>query len=421
MDLTKVLIVDDSTTITSILAQRLKQFNFELAIAHTFSEAVEIVENGGDFFIALLDLNLPDAANGEVVDFMLSRGVPSVVMTGNYHENQRHHFSQKAIIDYVLKDSPWSLEYIVNLAKRIYSNQQRTILIVDDSAVIRNCYKRLLETHNYTVIEAENGKAALRKLKRANGEIKLILTDYNMPIMNGFELISKVRAIYSKEDVSIIGLSAESDRTVSAKFLKLGANDFLSKGFIKEEFYARVIQNIDSIDLITRLKNIAMKDHLTGLFNRHYFFTAANKLISDAKKHSLKVYFAMVDIDFFKTVNDTYGHQIGDDVLVDFAQRFEANISQALNQSIVARFGGEEFVVITVDHEDSYSFIAALENLRIDVEQNPVICEDIKVTYTISIGTSFSNETKDLEEMVKCADDSLYIAKENGRNRIVVN
>jgi len=416
----RILIVDDSVTITTVLASRLEKFNFEIVVAHDFETASQIVAHDQNFFLAVLDLNLPDAANGEIVDYMLSKGIPSVVMTGNYRDEQRAYYSSKPIIDYVLKDSPWSLEYIVSLAKRIYDNQDITILIVDDSSTIRSTYHMLLDIHNYNAIEAENGAVALKLLEEHGNSVKLVLTDYNMPVMDGFELIPKIREKFSKEDLSIIGLSA-SDRSVSAKFLKLGANDFLSKSFIKEEFYARVMQNIDSLKLMQRLRDIAMKDHLTNLFNRHYFFDEAKKIINSAKKKKLKVFVAMIDIDFFKKINDRYGHQVGDAVLVDFSRRIDNYISSKSGQTVVARFGGEEFIALSTDYPDSCDFVDTFENLRKDTEDIPVRCGNDDVFYTISTGLALANEEKDLDAMVKSADDSLYVAKENGRNRVVIN
>ena len=419
MNVNKILIVDDSTTITSILKHRLELFNFDIVVANNFIDAAHIVESGERFFMAILDLILPDAPNGEIVDYMLSKNIPAVVMTGNYRDEQRAEFSKKTIIDYVLKDSPWSLEYIVSLTKRIYDNQNTTVLVVDDSNTIRKTYRKLLEIQNYKVVEAENGKVALDVLRELHNEVKLILTDYNMPVMDGFELITRIRAIYSKEDMFIIGLSAESDRSISAKFLKLGANDFLSKSFIKEEFYARVSQNIDSLNLIIRLKNIAMRDHLTGLYNRHYFFSSAEKQLKIAKDSNDKAFLAMIDIDYFKSVNDTYGHQVGDEVLVSFSNQLKSIVGRQLPGSIIARFGGEEFVIMYFDNNPKIDFIDVLENLRTEVETSPVKYGELEVSFTISIGVSLAN--RDLDKMIKVADDSLYVAKENGRNMLVLS
>jgi len=421
MDSKRILVVDDSTTITSVLCRRLLEYDMDVVVANNFKEAIKLVETGNKYFLALLDLNLPDAANGEVVGYMLSNNIPSVVMTGNYHEKQRLSYSEKPIIDYVLKDSPWSLKYIVKLANRIYQNQSISILVVDDSGTIRRSYRRLLEIHKYNVIEAVDGKDALNKLKEYSGEIKLIITDYNMPQMDGFGLVAKVRQKFTKEEIAIIGLSAESDRSVSAKFLKLGANDFLSKSFIKEEFYARVTQNIDSLELIEHLKDIAMKDHLTGLYNRRYFFSVAEKLIKSAKKEGLAAFVGMIDIDHFKKVNDVYGHQVGDIVLVDFSAQLKKVIGSLLSNYAIARFGGEEFIVISIDSADNNNFIEAFEVLRKDVEATVKTVEDVDVRYTISMGISLANESRTLDEMIKNADDSLYVAKNNGRNRIVIN
>jgi diguanylate cyclase (GGDEF)-like protein len=238
--------------------------------------------------------------------------------------------------------------------------------------------------------------------------------------MNGFELVPKIRELYSKEDIAIIGLSS-SDRNVSARFLKLGANDFLSKDFIKEEFYARITQNLRNVRLVQRLRSIAMTDHLTGLFNRRFFFEEAKKQIAQAKRQKSNVFVAMMDIDFFKKVNDTYGHQIGDEVLVDFSSRIKHSVSSKLTGCVAARFGGEEFVILCAGLSDASEFVGALEEFRTDVEENPVDCGSVTVPYTVSIGIALSDTSDYLDAMIKNADNSLYEAKENGRNQIIIN
>ncbi len=420
MSSNKILIVDDSPTILSILRSYMMDAQFiNVFTAGDYHEAKGILDNDTDYFMAILDLNLPDAPNGEIVDLFLSHNIPSVVMTGNYNEDQRLRFEHVDIVDYVLKDSPSNLDYIVKLVKRVYENQWVSVLIVDDSKFIRNKYKELLEVHNYNVLTAEDGQQALYVLGEHSRDIRLVLTDYNMPVMDGFSLVSNIRKKYSKEDVSIIGLSGGTEYSVSAKFLKLGANDFLAKSFIKEEFYARVTQNIENLDMIRRLKDMAMRDHLTGLYNRRYFFVTAEKQINDAKTNGGTFYVAMIDIDFFKKVNDTYGHQAGDSVIRVLADELKKVFSDEKRYS-VARFGGEEFIVISSGSAQDGDYIEKIEALRKNIESFSVESEGKNIKFTISIGVALHNDEKNLEHMIKDADDCLYIAKENGRNRIVV-
>jgi diguanylate cyclase (GGDEF)-like protein len=351
---------------------------------------------------------------------MLDVDVPAIIMTGNYDEKHRDHFFKKNIIDYVLKDSSWCYGYLITLANRLLKNKKINVLVVDDSRSIRKHYLRLLSLHNYNVIEAENGVFGLKQVKELGNNIKLIITDYNMPAMDGFGLVNKVRELYSKDEIAIIGLSNSDDPSISAKFLKLGANDYLSKGFIKEEFYARVTQNLDNIELIEKLKDIAMKDHLTTLYNRHYFYEFVSRYFNKGLDDNLTSYVTMIDLDHFKNINDTYGHQAGDIILKEFSKRIKMVIENKLINVITARFGGEEFIVFCRDRRGVDRVAAVFEEIREYMDKVPIKAEGTDIKATISIGVHKASPDETYEEAIKKADDALYTAKETGRNQVII-
>ena len=410
----RVLVVEDVKSISNFICKQIENnLGLETVPAISYQATREILDRETDFFVALLDLNLPDAPEGEIVDLVTSKDIPSIVLTATFDEHVRERILRKNVVDYLIKEGFRSLRHINYLIRRLYLNQSLTILVADDTKSYRNYFKSLLHIHQFEVLEAENGKIALEVLK-ANPDIKLVITDYNMPEMDGFELVSRIRDSHEKSEIAIIGISAQGSGLLSAKFLKSGANDFLTKPFEKEEFYARVTQNIEMLEYISELKDSAIRDPLTKLYNRRYFFETGEKTFAELKKSEQNPVIAMVDIDFFKSVNDNYGHHAGDVVL--------KNISAMLMNTfkkphIVARFGGEEFCIL-VCGVDAGDVTAFCEDLRRAVEKNEVRYENDSINVTISVGVCIMPH-KSMEQMINRADELLYMAKNDGRNRVV--
>jgi len=222
--------------------------------ASTYAEAARIVEDRpNDFFIALLDLNLPDASGGEIVDYAISKALPSLVFTTQFSEELRKSLFSKNIIDYVVKETPSSLDYVISVVRRIHANIGLKALIVDDSKTVRSVVSGLMRTQQLTALEAKNGVEALEVLK-ANPDVRVVVTDYDMPEMDGMNLIKKIRAEHSMDKLAIIGMSAHGDDVLSAQFIKSGANDFIHKPFQPEEFLCRVTQNLDMLENIMALQ-----------------------------------------------------------------------------------------------------------------------------------------------------------------------
>ena len=283
------------------------------------------------------------------------------------------------------------------------------MLVADDSLVSRKFVKMLLEQHLFKVIEANDGEEALAVLQ-AQPDIQLLITDYNMPKVDGVELVLRVREQFNREDIAIIGLSNDNDESLSAKFIKNGANDFLQKPFVHEEFHCRVLNTLDSLDMMRNLWRKANRDYLTKAYTRRYFFGQYQQ--NDSEQKLLSV--ALLDIDFFKKINDSYGHDVGDEVLIEFVQRLENAF--AVNFT-VARFGGEEFVV-AFKGLDAIKASLLVNKFREQCESNPIRTSagDLPVSFSCGVST-VSNET--LDRALQRADELLYKAKNAGRNRVV--
>ncbi len=414
----QVLLVEDSVMFGRLAKSKIeKVFGVPVIWAQTYREAEKILATTKDgFSMALLDFNLPDAPNGEVIDRVVEEGISSLVFTSNMTESVRTLVWSKKVADYILKDDPNSLDYIITAMKALEENQNTLILVVDDSSMFRQAVSELLYIHKYRVITATNGDSALGILEQ-HPEIDLVITDFNMPGMDGCQLCQKIRAKYKPDDVAIIGFSSEEDRTLGAKFIKNGANDFIVKqSFLVEEFYSRVRHCVDNIHLIAQIKEGSIRDFLTGLHNRRYFFEAGGKLFDQCCERGENLACTMIDIDFFKKVNDSHGHDIGDVVLQNFANLLTSSFNE---HEIVARIGGEEFCVLSADVQKD-DVIEKVEKFRQLVESTPVTSlEDGRpLSVTTSLGLCMSIG-ESLETMMKTADEKLYQAKERGRNCVL--
>lgn len=409
----KILLVDDSKTVCTFLSQKiLDLLDVSIDIAHSYQEAQEYVAKNPDYFMALLDVHLPDMSDTTMVDFMIENEIPSLVMTADFDSDTFKSFSKRNIIDYVLKETPESLNYIVSLTSRVYQNSMTKVLIVDDSITVRSQLKYFLKSQLFEVLSASEPIEALQILEK-NSDIQIIITDYNMPNLSGVEFLKVIRRNASKNQIAVVGISTDENSAIA--FLKYGANDFVIKPFFKEEFICRINNTAESLENVNKLKEIANIDFLTKVSNRKYFFEKAESYFKEAKSEERPYAIAMIDIDNFKLINDTYGHAVGDDVIKALAKKLRDNIK---GQDIVARFGGEEFVLYLKDipAQAATNFMHSMcqKIAAIDI----VLADNKKINFTVSIGLS-SQKHITLHDQINHADALLYEAKKSGKNRVV--
>jgi len=287
------------------------------------------------------------------------------------------------------------------------------MLVVDDSVSYRNYLSVLINNLRYQVLFAEDGIEALEVLEK-NTDISLIIADYHMPNMDGMQLVEEVRKNYKKQDLAILGLSSHSDKELIIKWLKMGASDYMAKPIVPEEFYCRVTHNVNSVGYVREIKKSAATDYLTQTHNRMSLFEVGGMLYAHSQRESHLIAVAMIDADHFKQINDTYGHDIGDKVLVSLAATLKGNLRKS---DMIARFGGEEFVCLAAVSKESEAMVL-FEKMRLAVEANELEIGDKKISITVSIGVT-TNPGKTFNDMIKKADKAVYQAKNNGRNQVV--
>lgn len=411
MSVPNILVVDDSRMFLRLLVQKVRHHIPSQVFAADSLKKTQTLLDGHDFDMAMLDLNLPDAPQGEVVDLVLKYDVPVIVFASACSERLRKRLWAKDIADYVIKEGDDSLQYAVSQARRILRNRNIKVLVVEDSESVRGMIAKLLRVHRFQVFEADGGASGLRVLQD-NPDIRLIIADYEMPEMDGVQFLRKVRQTHAKEQMAVIGVSSHEDEPLSTRFLKSGANDFLTKPFSSEEFYCRISQNIELLEYIEEIKEYSEKDFLTGLYNRRYLFQNAPSFIEESRKMGQDVFLAMFDIDSFKKINDIHGHEAGDAVLKDIGNKLEESFG---THGMVVRLGGEEFCAVLRDN--GMDMAAVLDQFRIDVAESFMEYGELSLNYTLSIGLCAITDEK-LDSMLRRADAALYRAKQNGRNRL---
>jgi diguanylate cyclase (GGDEF)-like protein len=409
----RVLIVDNNTTYAKAMKKALEEsLSLSCDLAASIREADELMlKSSYDFFV--VDLVLPD--NSDRLIYKLSKKNETIIVVTDYEDQlARKKVIKMKVTDYIIKSDNLEFTYLINLFKRLMQNKNINVLVVDDSKLIRRRVVEQLSTQHLTSIEVENGEQAWDVI--THQQIDLIITDYEMPHVNGLSLVQKVRERFTIDELPIIVLSSSNDDALIARFLKMGANDYVTKPFSAEEFICRINITLNNLDMIKKIKQLASHDQLTNLYNRSHFYIEGANIFERAKRSKKPLTLAMIDIDHFKKVNDFFGHVVGDKALVHITQL----LRKALRRTDLAvRFGGEEFVVLMPDCslEQSSNVLVRAKEL---VDKTPLVVDEKEIHMTISIGVSSLQESdKDLDILISRSDDLLYQAKEEGRNRVI--
>jgi two-component system cell cycle response regulator len=296
------------------------------------------------------------------------------------------------------------------------------ILIVEDRPESVGWFTAALQPQN-EVAAVDSFEEALVRVR--GGDFDLVVVSLSLRGFDGLRLCSQLRSLPEGRNVPLLVLVSDGDRRKLNQALEMGVNDYLTRPVDKNELVARVRTQLRKKRYADRLRynvqlslEMAITDQLTGLHNRRYMGRHLDTLVANAEKSGRPVAFLILDIDYFKSVNDTYGHDIGDEVLREFASRIAANVRGI---DLACRYGGEEFVVVMPDTDMEFAATVA-ERLRRSVEATPfgISRAPHKLSVTISIGIAASEGREDnAEQLLHRADQALYRAKREGRNRVV--
>jgi len=296
------------------------------------------------------------------------------------------------------------------------------VAIVDDDAAIRRLVRLLLKRSGYETAEYATGEEARRELESTGWDLAIL--DRRLPDMDGLELCQELKSKAEFKSRYVIMLTGEDEQEDKVQGLDLGADDYITKPFQYQEFLARIRAAKRIVDLQQelmetnkRLERLSITDGLTNLYNHRYFQDELCRAFEESARYDRPLSLAMADIDFFKKVNDTHGHAIGDEVLRAVARMFHQS---SRSTDLVARYGGEEFAMMMpeTDVGAAYSFA---EKVRALVDSTPIQTQNgpLHVTVSVGVATVPHPHIHAPKDLIICADNALYRAKNAGRNRVV--
>jgi two-component system cell cycle response regulator len=452
----RVLVVDDVPANLKLMEARLSAEYFDVITALSGQEALAVCERA-ECDIVLLDVMMPDMDGFEVCRRIkanpATHHLPVVMVTALDQASDRvkgleagaDDFLTKPVSDVALIARVRSLVRlkmmtdelrmravtsreigIENPAREAIADTGKggRILVVEDRKASWERLMTMLGNEHEVEVEADPSEALFRV---ADGGYDLVIVSLGLENCDGLRLASQVRSLERTRNVPILAIAEAEDNARLMRGLEIGINDYLLRPIDRNELMARVRTQIRRKRYTERLRDnvqmsieAAITDALTGLHNRRYMETHLASLVEQAHARGKPLTVLVLDIDFFKAVNDTHGHDAGDDVLREFAVRLKKSIRGI---DLACRLGGEEFVVVMPDTDMAVATMVA-ERLRrrIAADPFPIHKGERKVAVTISIGlAALAGPDDGAANVLKRADQALYKAKRDGRNRVVAD
>ncbi len=306
--------------------------------------------------------------------------------------------------------------YSASSIKNRDEQYKTTILAIDDAKDILALLDSDLSAEGYRVLTAKSGSQGLEILSAE--DIDLVLLDILMPEMSGPHVLRAIKQNKQSKIIPVIMLSASEQSQDIVSALDLGADDYVTKPYIPEVLFARIRTSLRHLEINRELEKMASIDFLTGINNRRQFYHLSNIALNKNIRDQSSLTFGLMDIDYFKNVNDTYGHDVGDLVLADFSKILSEHFR---GYDIIGRIGGEEFCICLPDTNVSKG-LQACERFRKAVSKNRMSLEldgrMVDLSIKVSIGITSTKQESNLELLIKQADKALYAAKNSGRNKV---
>lgn len=449
----RVLIVDDIPTNLRLLEARLTAEYFDVVTATTGPQALAACAES-DIDIVLLDVMMPDMDGFEVCRRLKAdprtHHIPVLMITALDQTSDRvkglevgaDDFLTKPVDDVQLMARVKSLARLKSLTDELraraltgqeiaiedairamdrISTDGGSVLIVDSDARHAERIKGFLDREHSVDVLTQPADAVFQV---TGGRYELALVSMALEDFDPLRVCSQIRTLDQARNLPIILMADEADKPKVVRALDLGINDFIARPIERNELSARVKTQIrrhryaqELRESVNNTMAMAVTDELTGLYNRRYFDRHLAVMLGKAQGQGRDLALMMLDMDHFKAVNDTHGHDVGDTVLRELAQRLRRSIRGV---DLACRFGGEEFVVLMPDTDMSQAEAVA-ERVRVTVAEKPFeISETLMLSLTVSVGVSLNEEDHDTPEtLLKRADIALYRAKRSGRNRVV--
>lgn len=412
----RVLLVED-TRLYSVAVRSLLESRFGLVVVHCATLAAvrrELDASGDRFDVAIVDLCLADAPHGETLEYVLGRSIPAIVFSGYTSEARRETVLASGAAELVYKNSPRSLDNLVDAIERVLSLSLPTALIIDPEEG-RSDVAKAIGRHIFDVVHCRTEAEALAALDGANGAIELVVVRDDLARRDGYALLDTLAQRLGEDAVRVVGFTAEPAFDAVSRFLKAGGHDFLQLPMSAADIEGRLTHTLAMHRQIQSLQRMASRDYLTDMLNRRYFFDRGPKLVEMCLRQKAPVCTALLDIDHFKRLNDTYGHEVGDLVLKAVSRKLLQLVGE--KQHLAARIGGEEFALLLthMNIEQAYEFC---ERIRIELSNTRVAIDEEDISVTVSMGLASISESETFDNYLNAADQYLYLAKHSGRNRV---
>lgn len=411
----KVLLVEDTRFYSIAIRDRLETL-FGLKVIHcaTFAALKHELETGGEgFALAILDLCQPDAPDGEALDYVISRNIAAIVFSGISSDAKREQILAKNVADYVAKSSVHSIDDLASTVDKRLSTAMAELLVVDPGAE-NSVLMDILAEGRFAPATAANEQEALATLDKFRN-IELVLVRSDIAARRSHSFLELLQNRYGDETIRVVGYSATVGHDDVARFLNAGGDDFFHLPISAEDLAGRLRHTMTLHKQIQVLQRMASRDYLTDLLNRRYFFDRGPKIVDMCLRQGQPVSMALMDIDHFKKLNDTYGHEIGDVVLKAVAKKLNLLVGE--KKHLVARLGGEEFGILFagLDIQAAYEYC---DHVRSEVSKVCVVVDDEDISVTISMGLANISGSETFDNYLNAADQYLYLAKHSGRNRV---
>ena len=285
----KILIIEDSLSLSHAFKVSIDEyFQLKCDVAYTQKQAHDLIL-AQQYDLILCDIFLPDSS-GNFIGELIRNDFRIIIITSSEDEELRLKLSSLPIVDYFLKKEMKTLiDHILTTINRLNENHNTVLGISDDSRVARHLITELAKSQNLPYIAFRDGEEAYEYIIKNNHKIDILITDYEMPKMNGLELIEKIRHEYLSSELPILAISSSRKMSLTVQFLKAGANDYIKKPFGNEELYTRLNLTLDQLythrrnmTLRKELEQAVTQDYLTKLYNRNFFFSQIHHITSDA-------------------------------------------------------------------------------------------------------------------------------------------
>jgi diguanylate cyclase (GGDEF)-like protein len=404
--------LDNETAAPELLLQNLLSYGFKSKHFRSMTNLLDAIQYKQPSLI-ILDLMMPNISLEDIFDLartFVERGIKVFIFSGQDDFTSRLHSVRAGIHSYVTKpaDIP-SLVGMIRNHLNLNINKPTHILIVDDQVSIAEFYAAILEQAGMKVTIETNPYRVLPILQASMPD--LLLLDLNMPNVNGDELAAVIRQLEQYQTIPILFFSANAHPDKKTDLLEIGSDDLLSKGMPPDELVRHVRSRVDRAKILTAMM---YQDSLTGLLNHAQIQLAADRVFMQCIRKNAMFTIAMIDIDKFKSVNDTYGHLTGDRVIKALAQLLQQRLRIT---DYIGRFGGEEFLLIMPDINinDAGNLINNLRKAFASIDFKE---DGLSFNVTFSAGIAENTGMATFMEQIKVADEALYKAKASGRNAV---